>query len=129
MKNLKLFAVLLTIMSFSFLQANPVLNVNDKSSSFITNEDPKPVVLTEEIRQEIINLMDYHEIDHDKDLIARVVFTLNKKNEIVVLYVLTDNRDVDHYIKQKLNYKKININVTQDGLIYHLPIKLEKDSS
>jgi len=129
MKILKFFAILLTITSFSFLQANPVLNPNDNSRSIITNEDPDPVVLTEEIRQEIINLMDYHEIDHHEDLLARVVFTINKKNEIVVLYVITENKHAEYYIKNKLNYKKINVNVTQDGLIYHLPLRLAKDSS
>jgi len=125
MKNLKLFLVLLALLTITSTQAEPNWNNSPFIGKLTTNEEakPKPAILTPALRLEIINLMDIHELDLKEDLLARVVFTINKKNEIVVLYVLSNNRDIDYYVKTKLNYKKINVTTNADGGLYHLPLR------
>jgi len=125
MKVLRLFLVLIAFLALTTMQAEPKWSTSPYPGILIADEDPKPepAVLTPALRMEIINLMDIHEFDLKKDLLARVVFTLNKKNEIVVLYVLSNNRDIDYYVKTKLNYKKVNITTNSDGGVYHLPLR------
>lgn len=66
-----------------------------------TNE--KPLVLETEIG----TLLEKPEFKITNDLLAKVTFVLNKNNEIVVLSVLTDNSQLENFIKSRLNYKKI----------------------
>lgn len=55
-----------------------------------------------------------------------VSFTLNTKNEIIVVDVTSKNEELSLFIKEKLNNKKINSSKIKQKEIYTLPIKVNK---
>ncbi|MDN3594754.1 hypothetical protein [Zunongwangia endophytica] len=77
---------------------------------------------------EISSLLKNHELDLKKDVRANVLLAINKDNEIVVLSVEADNKEVERFIKQKLNYKKINCAVDPDVEEFKLPVTLKAKS-
>ena len=60
----------------------------------------------------------------NEDIKAMVSFTVNKKNQIVVLSVDTKNDSVELYIKNRLNYKKLSQLILNKSRIYELPVRL-----
>jgi len=75
---------------------------NDKN----TNE-----TVQQKLRKEIIVLLDKPQFEVEKtNIIADIEFTLNAKNEIVVLNVDSEESIVSDYVKSRLNYKKVNLN-------------------
>ena len=55
-----------------------------------------------------------------------VSFTVNNKNEIIVVDVTSKNEELSLFIKEKLNNKKINSSKIKQKEIYTLPIKVNK---
>ena len=65
-----------------------------------------------ELRDYVISLVDkpvFDLFDHNKQEVALIQFTINSKNEIVVLTVDTGNEELEDYIKMCLNYKETTI--------------------
>lgn len=58
-------------------------------------------------------------------LAADVRFTLNADGEIVVLSVATDNERLEHFVKTRLNYQKVNVLQYEEGKIYKIPVRVE----
>jgi uncharacterized membrane protein YgaE (UPF0421/DUF939 family) len=59
------------------------------------------------------------------DLTAQVRFTLNTDGEIVVLSVSTDFEKMERFVKNKLNYQKVNLIEVEEGKIYTIPIRVK----
>ena len=59
------------------------------------------------------------------DLTAKVLFTVNSEEEIVVISVETDDSDLESFIKSKLNYKKVELNQVVEGKMYRLPLRIK----
>jgi len=59
------------------------------------------------------------------DLTAQVRFTLNTDGEIVVLSVSTDFEKMESFVKNKLNYQKVNLNSVEEGKIYTIPVRVK----
>ena len=59
------------------------------------------------------------------DLTAQVRFTLNTDGEIVVLSVSTDFEKMESFVKNKLNYQKVNLNAVKEGKIYTIPVRVK----
>ena len=57
-----------------------------------------------------------------EDLTADVRFTINDKDEIVVLSVSTSDKALEGFIKGRLNYKKV-VNA-QEGKTYTVPVRI-----
>jgi len=109
MKNLKLITLALAISISSISFATPE-----------NNEDPKS-----ELREQIVKILGktVKQIDRNK-IEAEVVFTINNKKEIVIISVNSTNKEVQYYVKGKLNYKKVNVKIINEGKIYRMPLTI-----
>lgn len=59
-----------------------------------------------------------------QDLTAQVRFTLNNEGEIVILSVDTDDTRLESFVKNKLNYKKVEVNAIEEGKLYTIPVRI-----
>ena len=75
------------------------------SSLFAINTSPD--VPKKEIRTQIVKLLDSPDFTIEKDISIAITFTFSSKGEIVVLNVDSKNSDILNYIRENLNYKKI----------------------
>ncbi|NER14142.1 hypothetical protein GWK08_11870 [Leptobacterium flavescens] len=81
----------------------------------------------QKLRSEIIKLLDAPRINLEKEeTIANIEFTLNSKNEIVVLSVESDNSQVERYVKNELNYQKVNGGIESRKKLFKLQLKIMK---
>jgi hypothetical protein len=107
MRNLKLFALAMLIGTAGMFAAETV------------NPDvPKKV-----IRNQIVKLLTAPEFSVDKEMTVNITFTFSSEGEIVVLNVDSRNRNVLTYIRENLNYKKIE-NPGERDKIYSMPLKV-----
>ena len=111
MKNLKLFVLALGLFTLNVAAtyANPI----------------KP---TNELQTQIVELIGdgfWSDMQSNENS-ATVTFTVNAKRQIVVLSVDSENEDAEDYLKEKLNYKKVDHKPTKHGEIYLLPVKMIK---
>lgn len=114
MKNLKTIITVIalslsTIFSVVASEKNPKKNSENKTlrkemSSFIGNNIP---------------------IELNKTTNAQVSFIINNQNEIVVLSVDSKVSELNSFLKNKLNYKKIATKSVKKGEIYKMPLKIE----
>lgn len=89
-----------------------------------------PTIPTAKLRAEIIELIGTNcPFEFNKEACtAEVLFTINHKNEIVVLTVTSENPGADRYIKNKINYVKVNHNIKKEGTLFILPLRIVKPS-
>ncbi len=78
------------------------------------------------IQNEVYELLDggFVKSTH-KTLEASILLTINKQNEIVVLSVETKSKRLELFVKQMLNYHKINSDHIVWGRRYTVPLKVE----
>lgn len=69
-------------------------------------------------------LEDNYLTDNQVNLTAQVRFTLNNEGEIVVLSVDTENKILASFVKYKLNYQKVEVNDSEEGKMYTVPIRI-----
>ncbi len=62
--------------------------------------------------------------EESTNLTAEVRFTLNDEGEIVVLSVETDSDNFESFVKNRLNYKKVNIANLKEGKLYTVPVRI-----
>ncbi|MEX0289032.1 MAG: hypothetical protein AB3N14_07955 [Flavobacteriaceae bacterium] len=62
-------------------------------------------------------------VEYD-DLTAKVKFTLNQDKEIVVLRVETDNEVLEAFVKNRLNYQKVDLQEYREGRTYTVPVRI-----
>ncbi len=76
-----------------------------------------PTQVSEDMRDKIVELMETPDFGYTNivDELATIEFVLNAKNEIVVIDVNTASQYLEDYIKIKLNYKKLDLEVDNDG--------------
>ncbi|MBJ6367158.1 hypothetical protein [Snuella sedimenti] len=111
MKTIKLVSVLaiLVCANMGFAHTDP------------KKEKPK----SESISNEIQSLLGRSSLVVEEDVLAKVYFTINLKNEIVVLTVDSDSFALEAFIKSNLNYSKIKTKGIKQGKRYVIPVKLE----
>ncbi|GAA3519537.1 hypothetical protein GCM10022393_37190 [Aquimarina addita] len=79
------------------------------SSLFANGKNPKNSTY-EKLRNEIAVLLDNPLITIETPSTeAFIEFTLNNKNEIVILTVDSEKEGIEAYVKSRLNYKKVNL--------------------
>jgi len=78
-----------------------------------------------ELRHEIAALFD--KIDFgatlDNEEVIHVNFTVNSKNEIIILS--TSHESLDHKIKSELNYKTVKTKSVECNKIFTLPVRIQ----
>lgn len=104
------FTVMMTVSSF----AN---DVNPTTSK----EDVK-----KEIRTKIVELLGAVDFSFDKNLTTTVDLMINRKGQVVVLDVNSENPNVVNYVTRKLNYKTIVKNLNKSVKIYKMPLRIIK---
>jgi len=83
------------------------------STQIFANDKPSKNTSVEELRNEIVVLLDKPEIKLEQNEIkANIEFILNAKGEIVILTVDSEKTAVEDYVKSRLNYKKVDSDVT-----------------
>ncbi len=82
-----------------------------------------------ELRAELssyISKMNFDTVD-DEDGVFYVSFTVNAKKELIILS--TDNAQIDHRIKNELNYKELKATDVEVNKVYTLPVRIETKTS
>ena len=108
MKTIKNLVLVLAITFASVISA----------SSNTANEEPSALAT------EIGVLLESPNFKITNELLAKVTFVLNQDNEIVVLNVVTDNSQLEDYIKSRLNYSKLSKKVATRNKTYVVPVRL-----
>ena len=78
----------------------------------------------QKLKKEIGELLDKPTFNVEDELTAYVTFTLNDKDEIVVLTVDSDSSLVESFIKNRLNYKKVATKLNTGTKFYKVPVRL-----
>jgi hypothetical protein len=95
------------------------------SVSSFANRNPKKAQLAKDLSTQIAELLTNNNFVITKnDLTANVSFTMNKKGEMVVLLVETDNPVLEGFVKSRLNYKKVDLANYREGQTYTVPIRI-----
>jgi hypothetical protein len=81
----------------------------------------------EEASQEIAQLLKGPLFELDVDTTASVLLIINSENELVVLSVDTEDAQVERFIKNRLNYKKLK-NSLEIGKEYRLPVIITSET-
>lgn len=79
------------------------------------------------LQEKITKLLKNPNFIVEEDSYANVTFMFNKNRELVVLSVDSDNQEVVNYIKYRLNYKKLNVDVQNLNKTFVLPVKIETE--
>lgn len=95
--------------------------------SFAANNLESEPTTSSSLVQEIKSLLKSPKFDFadNKETKAMVSFTINNKNEIVVISVDSKNELVEGFVKTRLNYKKLNNKSLLKGKIYKMPLKIK----
>ena len=92
-----------------------------------TEADPATTAESNVITQEVGKLLKNPSFLVDNDITASVTLTINKKNEIVVLSVDSEDKTVEDYIKARLNYNELPSTVTTDEKTFIVPVRLQAE--
>ncbi len=117
MKNFKLFIAVLTLTIFS-------ATASTNNNLFLEENPVKP---NEVLRSEIANLIgNDFPYEFEKENLVEVIFTLNSDNELIVISTNANHKEIDYFIKNKLNYKKVSFKLNKNDNIYLIPIRISK---
>uniref|UniRef100_UPI004048B92D hypothetical protein n=1 Tax=Polaribacter sp. TaxID=1920175 RepID=UPI004048B92D len=115
MKNLKI-AIAIIVISLSSVG---VISANN-------TEPTKGELAKTALRAKIVKLLGNYQYNlKDHIFEAEVAVMLNSKNELVVVSVESDFKQVESFVTTKLNYKKVNIEGITSGTIYRVPVKIK----
>ena len=79
---------------------------------------------TKKIRTQIENLLQAVDIQVENDATVNITFTFSSEGEIVVLKVDCENCDILDFVRENLNYKKIE-NPGERDKHYTMPLKIK----
>lgn len=91
-------------------------------STFASEEKP---IRNAELRAGIAKLLGEATFINE-NATAVVSFIINKKGEIIVLLVDSENESIEKYIKSKLNYHVVTKKANLKGKVYKMPVKIIK---
>jgi len=76
------------------------------------------------IEQTISSLLEKPNFAIDQEITTTVSLIVNDNNEIVVLDVNSEDKQVESYVKLRLNYKKLDFNFEHKNKPLLMPLKL-----
>lgn len=87
-----------------------------------------PIKPTDQLREEIVDIIGFSFLDdyEENEYSAEVLFTVNSEQELIVLSVNSASDEAEDYLRDKLNYKKVDHMPSKYGEIYLLPVKMVK---
>jgi len=88
-----------------------------------------PIKPTDQLREEIVDIIGFSFLDdyEENEYTADVLFTVNSEQELIVLSVNSESDEAEDYLRDKLNYKKVDHLPSKYGEIYLLPVKMIKE--
>jgi transposase len=92
------------------------------ASVFATNgDDPKEA--NKKIRNQIVNLLQDADFIVENETTVNLTFTFSSQGEIIVLKVDSRDKNILNFVRENLNYKKVNYPGERDKL-YTMPLKV-----
>ena len=92
--------------------------------TFANNDIDKRKKQGTSLRTEIVKLLGNYKVEQTET--AEVSFMINRKGEIIVLSVESQNEDLENYVKAALNYHSVKKTVAKRMKVYKLPLKMVK---
>ncbi len=87
-----------------------------------TTDLPEPI---EGISEQITKMLSENSFSEGEcNSTAQVRFTFNEEGEIVVLSVETESKNLERFVKSRLNYKKIKISNVEEGELFTIPVRI-----
>lgn len=98
------------------------------SSVFASTINEDPTVVLSKTTKELSQLLNksYSEDVLEKEELVKVTFTVNELHQLVVLQVNSNNAEIQSYVKQALNYKKLSSNELSVGKDYTFEVRFKK---
>ena len=109
MKTIKMLLLVLAITFGSVVSANTLTIEKDPTS----------------LNEKITKLLKNPSLNLDHEINANVTFMFNKNSEIVVLAVDCNCKQTANYIKNRLNYRKLDVSVEDLNKTFVVPVKIE----
>ena len=108
MKNLKILLIVLLASTFSLTSFANVSEGNPES----------------DLRQEILDYIDQPSTTvYDSEyMVTNLKFMVNSDRELVVVDTGTENERLDNYLKNKLNYKRVDTNQVEYHKMYSVKV-------
>ena len=78
---------------------------------------------TKKIRNQIVKLLQSPVLNIENETTVTITFTFSSEGEVVVLNVDSRNREILNYVRENLNYKKIE-NPGERNKLYKMPLKV-----
>lgn len=92
----------------------------------VSAADIEPSKITKNLRTEIVSMLgDKIPTEFKSTSSAEISFMVNNENEVVVITVDSKLNEFSSFVKNKLNYKKINVKGIKIGEIYKVPVKIK----
>ena len=107
MRKFKLMALALVIGTASLFAAN--------------GEDPKEA--NKQIRSQIVSLLQAPDFVIENETTVMLTFTFSSQGEVVVLNVDSRDKNILNYVRENLNYKKVD-NPGERDKLYTMPLKV-----
>ena len=84
----------------------------------------KPRNANEDLKEKIVKLIDHPDLSKlsGEKFHAEIEFIVTRQNQLVVLAVYTDDEYFDRYIKNKLNYRAMNLKGVQRLTPYRITV-------
>ncbi|MBL4643730.1 MAG: hypothetical protein JKY44_09090 [Flavobacteriaceae bacterium] len=87
------------------------LGLTFSTTVLFANNDTPIEAAKKQLRIAVIKLLGNHEFPLTTMVAAaEISMLLSTKNELVIISVKSENRQLERYLKRKLNYKKVHIN-------------------
>ena len=96
---------LVLLVGTTLIAANPIVDKENK----------------DEASKEIAQLLDDPDFEFENGTAAIVTLMVNSEGEMVILSVSTEDRQIENYIKSRLDHQKL-ANTLETGKTYELPI-------
>jgi hypothetical protein len=87
-----------------------------------TGDDPKEEA-NKKIRNQIVSLLQDADFIVENETTVNLTFTFSSQGEVIVLKVDSKDRNILNFVRENLNYKKVN-NPGERDKLYTMPLKV-----
>ena len=95
------------------------------TTSVLANNNPGPVAGNKCVSYEIEKMLAKSNLIVEGDLTLRVLFTISEDKEIMVKKIKCDNEEINEFIMEKLQNRKVFGKNWVEGKLYELPIRVQ----
>lgn len=97
------------------------------STALFASTDRPTVKETKTLTEEIHDLLKHPNFTAVEDLQANVTLMLNKNGELVVLAIDSQSKAAKSFIKRRLNYKKLDVEVESLNKTFVVPVSIKSE--